>query len=67
MDNNFKREEYLEQIDTLKTLIQKVDPDNKIYQSTLNQLEEATEKINSNLQEPQEQEQKQEQIKKSRI
>ena len=63
MDNINTREEYLEQIDTLKTLIQKVDPDNKIYQSTLNQLEEATEKINSNLQEPQEQEQ----IKKSRI
>lgn len=57
MDNSYTREEYLEQIDTLKTLIQKVDPDNKIYQSTLNQLEEATEKINSNLQEPQEHEQ----------
>lgn len=63
MDNSYKREEYLEQIDTLKSLIKKVDPNNKVYQGTLEQLEQATEKINSNLQKPQEQEQ----IKKSRI
>lgn len=45
MDNNIKREEYLKQIGVLESMIKKVDPDNKIYSSTLNNLEAAKEKL----------------------